>query len=223
MPEMPPRADCWNEIGIWGKNNCPELEKHVHCRNCPVYSDAAARLLDGTPPPPYLDEWTQHLSEKKQAAEPDTRSAVIFRLGTEWLALSTAIFKEVSEWKTIHSLPHQRNGFVLGLANIRGELLICVSLTDMLNLEKEANSPAKKSRAARPRLLVVSDSGERLVFPVDEVGGIHHFNPREIRPVPATIAGAATTYTQGVLAWRKKSVGCLDGQLLLYTLNKNLS
>ena len=221
---MPEAAlnDCWNKIGIWGQNSCPELEKYVHCRNCPIYSSAAAQLLDGILPELYVDEWTGHLAEKKHAAEPDTRSAVIFRLGVEWLALSTEIFKEIADWKTIHSLPHRRGGIVLGLANIRGELLICVSLAGVLHLE-EAAEGAGKTRAARPRLLVVGSGTDRLVFPVDEVGGIHHFSPKEVRQVPSTIAGAASTYTQGLIAWEKKSVGCLDDELLLYTLNKNLS
>ena len=34
--------DCWNRIGVRGDASCPELEQHVHCRNCPVYSAAAA-------------------------------------------------------------------------------------------------------------------------------------------------------------------------------------
>ena len=38
--------DCWNKIGVWGNQECPELERVIHCRNCPVYSSAAARLLD---------------------------------------------------------------------------------------------------------------------------------------------------------------------------------
>ncbi len=34
--------DCWNRIGVRGDGSCPELKRHIHCRNCPVYSAAAA-------------------------------------------------------------------------------------------------------------------------------------------------------------------------------------
>ena len=34
--------DCWNKIGVRGDGSCPELARHVHCRNCPVYSASAA-------------------------------------------------------------------------------------------------------------------------------------------------------------------------------------
>ena len=39
-------ADCWNKIGVRGDGSCPELEKHIHCRNCPTYTAAASMLLD---------------------------------------------------------------------------------------------------------------------------------------------------------------------------------
>jgi hypothetical protein len=39
--------DCWNKIGVWGNRECGELKHAIHCRNCIVYSSAAAqpRLL----------------------------------------------------------------------------------------------------------------------------------------------------------------------------------
>ena len=34
-----PMADCWEqEIGVNGNASCSELARHIHCRNCPVYS-----------------------------------------------------------------------------------------------------------------------------------------------------------------------------------------
>ena len=47
--------DCWNKIGVRGDGSCPELERHAHCRNCPVYSAAAAQLLDAELPAGHLD------------------------------------------------------------------------------------------------------------------------------------------------------------------------
>ena len=70
---------------------------------------------------------------------------------------------------------------------------------------------------------MISREGSRLVFPVDEVHGIHRCQPRELKEVPATVAKATATYTKSVLAWREKTVGCLDDQLLFYTLNRSLA
>jgi len=222
MPDQPHPAvpsarpvinDCWNKIGVWGDASCPELVRHVHCRHCPVYSAAAAELLNGELPPGYVADWTSHFAREKPVVEQDTQSAVIFRIAAEWM------FKEISELKAIHSLPHRRHDTILGLVNIRGELLVCVSLARVLNLEKTPET----SRVAHPYLLVISHESSRLVFPVDEVGGIQHFSLQAVKTVPATVAGAGTTYVTGILPWRDKSVGCLDGPLLYYTLNKGLA
>jgi len=223
MADSIPIDDCWNRIGVWGGKTCPELEKHIHCRNCPVYSAAATQLLDGDLPPGYLDDWTAHVGRERRIEEVETDSVVIFRIGAEWLALPTRVFSEVSEIKTIHSLPHLRRGSVLGLVNIRGELLICVSLSEALGLEAESNPKTASHHAIHRRLLVVRSEGARLVFPVDEVYGIHRFGPKGVKAAPATLAKAVAKYTKGILTCQDKLAGWLDDELLFYSLNKGLS
>lgn len=38
--------DCWNRIGVRGDNSCERLAQYVRCLNCPVFEQAAARMLD---------------------------------------------------------------------------------------------------------------------------------------------------------------------------------
>lgn len=115
------RNDCWNQIGVAGDGTCPELERVVHCRNCPVYSASGRHLLEREPPEDYLREWTQALAEEKgEDKAADTLSVLIFRLGQEWLALPTHVCQEVAEMRPIHILPHRSGPVLLGLANIRG-------------------------------------------------------------------------------------------------------
>jgi chemotaxis-related protein WspD len=217
------RNDCWNRIGVRGDSSCPELRKHVHCRNCPVFSAAAAGLLDAEPPPGYLDGWSGQLAQKKAEAEADARPALLFRIGAEWLGMPTDALQEIAALRPIHSIPHRRDGLLLGLANIRGELLICVSLQRILRLEETSEPAPSQQRSVSRRLLVLLRDGSRAVCPVDEVHGIERFGARERAPVPATVAKAAATYTQAVLAWRGSSVGLLDGELLFHTINRSLS
>ncbi len=215
--------DCWNKIGVHGDGSCPELERHVHCRNCPVYSASAAKLLDAELPAGHLAEWTGHFAAAPRVEEAGTRSVVIFRIGAEWLALPATVFDEVATLRAVHTLPHRRGGVVLGLANVRGTLLVCVSLGEVLGLEMTAVPGRGNEQAGHRRLLVISREGSRLVFPADEIHGIHRCQPRELKEVPATVAKATATYTKAVLAWRGRTVGCLDDQLLFYTLNRSLS
>lgn len=150
----------------------------------------ALRLLDRESPADYLREWTERIAAEKKVADAGTMSGLIFRIGPEWLALPTRIFQEVAEQCVVHSLPHRNGGIVVGIVNIRGELLVCASLAALLALEKTGADEPGSGRRIYGRLLVVDREGQRLAFPVDEVFGVHRYHPRELRPVPATLAEA---------------------------------
>ncbi len=220
MNQAPPvTIECWKRIGTFGDRTCPELKIHVHCRNCPVYSANASRLLDSEVSEAYLAEQAEHYAQAKRGARPGERSAVVFRLAGEWLALSTAVFREVAPLRPVHSLPHRRDRVVSGVVNIRGELLVCVSLAATLGLSEKPTD----SLGASARLAVVSRDSDRFVFPAEEIVGLHRYNDSDLSPVPATLVHAQAAYTRGILMWREQPVGVLDDQLLFYTLNRSLS
>lgn len=218
--------DCWNRIGVRGDHSCAKLETHIHCRNCPVYAAAAGQLLNRAVPAGHLDNWSEMLARPQAAAAPEQVSVVIFRVGPEWLALPTVLFEEIAGVRAIHSLPHRRSGGVLGVANIRGELLVCIGLRDLLGLEA---APAERGPGrdqggdAAGRLLVIQWQGSRAVFPVEQVHGIERFAEAQLAELPATLAKTAATYTKAILPWRGKSVGLLDEQSLFHTLTRSLA
>ena len=212
---------CWNQIGVYGNGSCGELKKFIHCRNCPVYSHAGAKLLDRPLTPGYRREWSEHFAKEKQAAAPARMSAVIFRVGAEWLALPTDAFQEVAERKLTHSLPHRRQAIVVGLVNIRGELLICVSLARLIGMETRVLKETR--RHLHDRLMVVNWQGNRLAFPVEEVLGIYRFQPQDLKEAPVTVARANTSYTQGIFLCQGKAVGFLEAESLFAALNRSLS
>jgi chemotaxis-related protein WspD len=211
---------CWNEIGVQGDATCPELHQVIHCRNCAVYSKAGVQLLDRPLLPGYRRAWTEHFAQERKLPGSARQSALLFRLGSEWLALPTPAFQEVAERRPVHSLPHRRQGVVLGLVNIRGELLICVSLDHLLGLAK---SPLRKTpHTTYDRLLVAKWDRHRFVFPADEVRGILRFHAPELQEPPATLTKSRRSYTQGVLRWQDRAVGLLDADLLFSSLNRSL-
>ena len=213
--------DCWNQIGVGGSQTCRELSRYVHCHNCPVYSAAAARLLDRPLSAEDRRAWTEHYAQAKRLSAPAKTSALLFRLGAEWLALPTVAFQEIAERRVLHSLPHRRLGIVLGLVNMRGELLLCASLARLLGLE--SGPPVTHRRGVFDRLLVADWNGQRFAFPVDEVHGVHRFHRADLRepPTPATRSGL--TCASGVFPWRNFAVGFLDADAVFAALNRNLS
>jgi chemotaxis-related protein WspD len=206
--------DCWKHIGVYGDSSCPQLAPVIHCRNCPVYAAAAVRLLDIDAPAEYVQRWTAQVAAPLPLPVHDTHSVVIFRLATEWLALPASIFKEIAAHRAIHSLPHRRNGALLGLTNIRGQLLVCTSLQSILGIDHA--SPMHGGR-----MLVLQHNAQASVCPVDEVHGVERFQDSELRAAPATFVKAAATYIRAVWVWRQRFVGVLDEELLFHTINRS--
>ena len=223
---VPPMTvdDCWNRIGVWrrGDEICPQLARVIHCRNCEHYTAAGRQILQREIPPGYRDAWTRVLAEPKVRQQADTESCIIFRLGDEWLAIPSRIVSEITSARPIRRLPHARS-MVKGLVNIRGELQLCMSLGALLGLEKGAQPRSVGSVGIADRMLLIGDQGNRYVFPVTEVHGLHHHPPGELQAVPATLGKATASYTKGVLPWRDAHVACLDADLLFKALNASLT
>jgi chemotaxis-related protein WspD len=215
-------ANCWNTIGVRGDGSCPELVEHVHCRNCPVYSAAASRLLDTEPSNDYIAAAGSHFARPQPAVQRNAQSVLVFRIGTEWLALPTKVVVAVANLRTIHSLPQRRNT-VLGVVNVHGELVVCVSLAHVLGLAVAAAPNGQKQRIEHGRLLVIRRDDLRAACPVDEVHGIHRFQPAELIEAPSTVFRAAGTYSKQVIQWGRHAVGLLDDQFLFYSFKRGLA
>jgi len=188
------------------------------------FSSAAAQLLDREVPENYLREWTDIIAAKRQIVETNFKSVVVFRIGSEWLSLPTSAVKEIAEQPVLHQLPHRSGGIVQGIVSIRGEILVCVALDVLLGLQERSKETPSGSQMAIERLIVCDSRGGRLAFMVSDVHGVHHYLSRNLRDVPVTVAKAAATYTAGILPWKdNQTIGCLDGELVFYALNKGVA
>ncbi|WP_447920234.1 chemotaxis protein CheW [Achromobacter aegrifaciens] len=208
--------DCWNRIGIRGDKSCGQLVDHVHCRNCPVYAAAAKRILDRLPPQ-REERDTDVVVEDRSSLS----SLLVFRVHREWLGLPTRALDEVAGIRSILSLPHRRDPAVLGVANVRGTLTVCVSLARLLGLEAAAE--ASRERPATARMLILGGAGRAVVVPVDEVEGIHAVDLDGLEPLPATLEGASLKYSRGVARCGGRGVGVLDETLLMQALERSLA
>ncbi|KAF0863122.1 chemotaxis protein CheW [Pseudomonas sp. LD120] len=210
--------DCWNRIGIHGDRSCPLLVEHIHCRNCSVYSAAATSLLDRYS---LRQEDREQSVAQEAATDLVTRSLLMFRLGEEWLALATRCLLEVAPLEAIHSLPHQRSRALLGVANVRGALVACLSLTELLGLDPTL-APAAAGRIM-PRMLIIGAEGGPVVVPVDEVQGIHAIDERILGGASLSGEQANAKFTRGVLQWQGRSLRLLDEEQLLLAVTRSLT
>ncbi|GBF82832.1 chemotaxis protein CheW [Aphanothece sacrum] len=241
---------CWNKIGVGGDSSCPQLKTVIHCRNCSVYGAAGRTLLQREAPDGYLEEWTELLTQelqqqgtsstlkKRVSLASESMALSVFRVAQEWVALPVSVIKEITYTCPIHTLPHRSNHVFLGIVNIRGEILMCISLRDLLGLplgdfnshnqrSNELNIKNKNniSPVTYKRMIVLEIQANRWVFPVDEVLGVYRFSPDQLRDTPVVISKTPDTYTKKIIAWQGKYINYLDHELvfyelLFYTLNR---
>ncbi|MDN6857122.1 chemotaxis protein CheW [Pseudomonas sp. CAN2814] len=216
---MPAVDDCWNRIGVRGDRSCPKLEEHIHCRNCPVHAAAAISLLDRYA---LSGEGEETLASRSvEAAVEEGRPHLIFRLGEEWLGLSTRALAEVAPACVVHSLPHQRSPALLGVANVRGTLVACISLGELLGLD--SRTAARDDARIVPRMLILAATGGPIISPVDEVDGIHELDEKAVVAASNQSHAANDRYTRGVMQWRQRSIRLLDQDALLDAATRSLA
>jgi chemotaxis-related protein WspD len=213
---MTPVGDCWNRIGVSGDRTCPALEEHVHCRNCPVFAEAARGFFDRRAPEGYLAEWADLLGRAAETGSADDSALLVFRLGGEWLALALSVVAEVTALRPVHRVPHRTNRVFTGLVSLRGQLQLCVSLHGLLGV---APTDPAVDPSPNPRLVVIRKDAETWAFPVEEVSGVHRVARDRLQKVPSTLANPLGSFGRAVFAWGDgKSVDVLDEPRIFETL-----
>ena len=220
LQSQPAVDDCWNRIGVFGDKRCERLERHIHCRNCEVYGAAAIALLDryGSSLERDADDYGQG-----EAQEPvgEQRSLLIFRLGEQWLAIATRCLAEVMPVSPIHSLPHRKSTGLLGVTNVRGTLVACLSLSELLDLETDDSR--QNGQRVIPRMLILESGSGPLVVPVDEVSGIQKIPLVRISNAKQDDKRTISRFTAGVLQWRGQSITLLNDEQLLQNMIGSLA
>jgi chemotaxis-related protein WspD len=187
-------------------------------RDLPL-EDAAARLLDRSHPPGYLEAWRRSLrrvvvlgSLKEQV------SAGVFRVGEELLAIDTAHVVEVCDLPVIRTLPGRSNDVFRGLVSIRGEIHLCASTHALLGIPPSPAGPPPE-----PRLLVVEREGARWALVVDEVLDFRRFDADAIQPAQVTVSKAAVHFSDAVLRTPAGPAARLDARRLFEGLDRSLA
>lgn len=207
--------DCWNRIGVRGDKSCERLVEHVHCRNCEVHAAAAIHLL-----------------ERYAAMQDDVElvvdeplvehcSLLLFRVAEEWLAIATRSLVEVVAQLPVHSLPHQRSRSLLGVANVRGTLVACLSLAELLGIP--AGTAQASGQRVIARMLILTGQGGPVVVPVDEVEGTHAIARHTVQPAVRDGGLAVSQFSCGVFQWQGRSITQLDDELLRQAMSRSFA
>lgn len=211
---------CWRRIGVAGDRSCPVLAQTIHCRNCPVYAEAAQRNLQRPVEPAYRADWARELARPPAPQAATDAAALVVRIGAEWLAVPMALVASVAPLTAVHRLPHRGAGGLLGIVAVGGRLLPAVSLARLLGIDgaDSADGAAPGGRHAFARLLVLGAGGQSYALPVDEVHGVLRYAAAAVRAPAATLQRTPSALLGGVIGaavfGAARDVGLLDAALL---------
>lgn len=208
-------ADCWNRIGVAGDQSCEQLAAVVHCRNCPVYADAAQRNLQRPVGAGYREQWAAHLRRPRELAQVADSAALVFRVGREWLALPAAMIDSVVPEAPGHRLPHRSAGALLGVVNVGGTLTPHIALATLLGINAAEQGGQQASRRhIFARLVVLRWEGQAFALPVADLHGIVRYTAGTLSAPAATINKGLVRYLSGVLTEGLLHIGVLDASLV---------
>lgn len=186
----------------------------------PIQPSAADCLLSRLAPADYLTEWQAFVgTPKNQTGSSPIVAVVLFKIGSEFLALSTAVVGQITQIKPIHRIPHQKGKIVQGLVNINGQLRLFVSMNNLLEISSEGGSLEGQQKQS---MMVLEKESDVWAFKVSEVCGVYHCETSLLHNVPVNVAKSTANYLKGVFRWSNNSVGYLDDELLLFSLRKCL-
>jgi chemotaxis-related protein WspD len=212
---------CWKKIGVFGDFSCPKLADIVHCRNCAEYNKAGRTLFDREVSDDFLEEWTKNLTGIKETEALDTISVIVMRIKNEWLALKTIFLQETTNLRPVHRVPLRTNNVFKGIVNINGELLLCISVADLLEYAHEEDK-WKDDTIIYKRMVVINKDSERFVFPVDEILGIYRIASSDLKEPPVTLSKSPMTFIEGIFNLNEKKVGLLGEDKFIHALKRSL-
>ncbi len=219
MEKIENTAKCWKEIGVWGLSTCEKLDKYIHCRHCPEYSKAGRQLLNRPIEKKSISEWTKQFSKEKTETQDITLSVVIFRIENEWLAIRTEYFQEIQEWRQSHSIPFRTNRVFKGIVNINGELLLCISASELIGV---GNKGVNIVDLAKKRLIILKSENLRYVIEADEFIGVISISQEELQKTPSTISKSPKSLSVRLFNFKKLQIGLLDQDKLFNTIEEEL-
>jgi len=213
---------CWKTIGVYGDMSCPELNEYIHCRNCPVFTNAGRELFNNSfVSNELLDDWTIKNASAKDTEIIGDFSIVPFRLYNEWFALATKFLIGANEVLPVHSVPHRTNNIFKGLVNINGELLCCISAYEVLGLESVSYNENKKK--GYERMLIIKKDNDVFVFKVDELLRAKKIKKKKLQKPPATLLKSFNSYTNAVFIDDDNTVGVIDEETFFKTIKESLN
>lgn len=127
---------------------------------------------------------------------------IIFRVGEEEYGLDVQIVTAIESMMDVVPVPNAP-ACILGLMNLRGEVIPVYSLRKRFTIEECDD-------VVRNKLIVARYDGKSIAFKVDEVLEMHDFEAGDISETPVIARSARTDYVRAIANKQGKLVLLLD-------------
>ena len=162
--------------------------------------DAMRRLLDRPLSEDDVRQATRRVAQPQARPVRDVASLLLFRVGAERLAVPATDVARVTRVTVVRRIPHRSNHIIRGLCNFDGELLICGSLTALLELADTNQTASADAGQSDPRRMVVlGPESNRWAVEVDQVLGVQYFETASYKQPPITVQRAMYRFTASLL------------------------
>ncbi|MFH1684621.1 MAG: chemotaxis protein CheW [Candidatus Margulisiibacteriota bacterium] len=139
--------------------------------------------------------------------EEEKKQLIDFHLGKEWYGIEIIKVREVVKVPPITYLPGAPP-YILGIANLRGNILSITDLKKIFGLGAVESSPAN-------RIIVVEHEGIETGLLVDKIEKTLDLPVSKIDPPMATLEGPAAEYIEGEAEIEGKLLGILKIEKLI--------
>src|SRR5512136_2753016 len=115
-----------------------------------------------------------------KARSGDELQLVVFNIGPEEFGVEIMNVQEIIRMTNITKIP-QASGFVKGIINLRGKIIVVINLNVIMGMASKENDENTR--------IIVADIGETVMgFIVDSVSEVIRLPSSSVEPAPAVIA-----------------------------------
>ena len=201
---------CWLSEGVWGDMSCRTLADCLHCRNCEIYAFASRKFFTRVRSEKPAASFASMPRAEAAIQTAQAESFFLFEVAKRVFALETKRVLKIERTRLVHRVPHRDGRVVKGIANVGGELMMCVCLEELLEIEA-SNSVPEESK----RMIVCGGGSEKFCFIVDEACGIARVMRDEVATLSAGCDGLIDVFAEKVFTQEGTEIPVIDLKLVM--------
>lgn len=137
----------------------------------------------------------------------DTVELASFFVGKALCGMDILKIQEINKLIEMTRVP-QASDYVLGILNLRGEIVTVIDLGKKLGLKSTELTD-------RTRNIIVNSNGEHIGLMVEQISDVVHVKWEMVDAPPANIGGVQGKYFTGVFKTEDRLIGILDVEKVL--------